>query len=129
MPDLLLAPFPGLAVVRRIRGAQAVRWLPRHRMEGTHRVEGILIANGPHVLPDHTVRAEIADIAPTLLAALGLRVPADMEGKVLVDLFDQPVSIEKEPAEALQLTEHDEVYSEADKETLTKRLSELGYLD
>ena len=51
LPDLLLGAYPGLAVVRKIRGSQPVRWSSRSRMEGTHRVEGILIVNGPHARP------------------------------------------------------------------------------
>jgi predicted AlkP superfamily phosphohydrolase/phosphomutase len=129
LPDLLLVPHPGLAVVRKIRGAQPVRWSPPHRMEGTHRVEGILIANGPHVRPGGTIHANIADVTPTILSAVGLRIPKDMEGKVLADLFDTPPSIEFEPPQTLQFAEQDEVYSEADKEALTKRLSDLGYLE
>ena len=129
MPDLLLAPHPGLAVVRRIRGHNAVRWSPPRRMEGTHRVEGIFAAHGPNVPHGKTIHAQIADVAPTLLAALGLRVPQDMEGQVLRQVFDKPLSIEFEPPVATQFTEHDEIYSEKEKEALTKRLSELGYLE
>ena len=47
LPDLILVPMPGLAVVRKIRGAAAVRWLSRRRIEGTHRLEGMLAVNGP----------------------------------------------------------------------------------
>ena len=61
--------------------------------------------------------------------AIGLRVPLDMEGQVMVDLFDTKPTIEFEPPQAVQLTEHEEVYSAAEKEALTRRLSELGYLE
>ncbi|GMU21830.1 MAG: hypothetical protein AMXMBFR13_19190 [Phycisphaerae bacterium] len=129
LPDLLLVPHPGLAVVRKIRGRKAVRWASPGRMEGTHRVEGILIAQGPHIRKGGAIHANIADIAPTLLAGVGLRVPADMEGQVLVDLFDTRPVIEYEPPQTIERVEHEEVYSEAEKATLTKRLSDLGYLE
>ncbi len=129
LPDLLLVPYPGLAVVRKIRGSAAVRWYPPDRKEGTHRVEGILIANGPHVHKGHKLNANIADIAPTLLAVLGLRVPQDMEGKVLSDLFEPKPVIEFEPPQELEAVEYEEVYSDKEKEALTKRLSDLGYLE
>ena len=129
LPDLLLVPHPGLAVVRKIRGSKAVRWCSPHRMEGTHRVEGILIVNGPHVRSGGSVHANIADVTPTMLAALGLRVPADMEGQVLVDLFDTRPTVEYEPPQVVKVTEHEDVYNDAEKETLTKRLSDLGYLE
>ena len=57
LPDLLLVPAPGLAVVRKIRGTAPVRWSPPSRMEGTHRVEGILVGYGPHVRKGHTISA------------------------------------------------------------------------
>ncbi|MBI4578888.1 MAG: alkaline phosphatase family protein [Planctomycetes bacterium] len=129
LPDLLLVPHPGLAVVRRIRGSAPVRWSSRRRMEGTHRVEGILIANGPNVKPGGMIHAQIADIAPTLLAAIGLRVPADMEGRVLQDLFSAKLGVEYEPPQKVQVAEHAEVYSEEEKAALTRRLSDLGYLE
>src|SRR5262249_52047036 len=51
---------------------------------GDHRMEGILIAAGPAfragVVPD---RANLLDIAPTVLRVLGVPVPADMDGRVL----------------------------------------------
>ncbi len=130
LPDLLLVPQPGFAVVRKIRGWQPVRWCSSDRMEGTHRVEGILCVNGPHVLRGKTIRANIADITPTILASLGLRVPIDMEGKILTELFDTPPSIEFEPPQAADRSDlGKEVYTEEDKEVLTRRLSDLGYLD
>lgn len=129
LPDLMLVPRPGLAVVRKIRGRKAVRWLSEARLEGTHRVEGILALHGPHIRQGASIHGNISDIAPTLLAALGMRVPADMEGQVLVDVFDTRPVIEYEPPQAVEHVEHEEVYSEAEKETLTKRLSDLGYLE
>jgi predicted AlkP superfamily phosphohydrolase/phosphomutase len=129
MPDLLLVPQPGLAVVRRIIGRRPVRWSSQRRLEGTHRLEGILIANGPHIRAGASVSGNIVDVAPTLLAALGLKVPSDMEGNVLLDLFETPPVIEYELSEHGPVGSQKEVYSESDKETLTRRLTELGYLE
>ncbi len=129
MPDLLLVPQPGLAVVRKILGGRPVRWSSLRRLEGTHRVEGILIANGPHIRPGGAATGRIVDIAPTLLAALGLKVPSDMEGSVLTDLFDRMPTVEYELAQSAEWTQQEAVYSEAEKEILTRRLTELGYLE
>ena len=129
LPDLLLVPHPGLAVVRKVRGSSAVRWSAVSRREGTHRVEGVLVANGPGIRQGHRVDGELADIAPTLLASLGLRVPADMEGRALAELFERPLVIETEPPQEIEATEYEEVYSDEDKEALTRRLSDLGYLE
>ncbi|MFO0838240.1 MAG: alkaline phosphatase family protein [Phycisphaerae bacterium] len=129
LPDLLLSPHPGLAVVRKIRGALPLRWCSENRIEGTHRLEGVLAVGGPEVRRGSKIEANIVDIAPTLLAALGLRVPVDMEGRVLRDLFVSEPSVEREPPVKKVLEDHAEVYSEADRRVLEKRLSELGYLE
>lgn len=129
LPDLLLSPQPGLAVVRRIRGRSAVRWLSHDRLEGTHRVEGIVALGGPNVKAGQRIEGNIVDITPTALAALGLRVPVDMQGRVLREAFTVEPSVEREPPVKKVMEEHAEVYSEADKKILEKRLSELGYLE
>jgi predicted AlkP superfamily phosphohydrolase/phosphomutase len=129
LPDLLLSPQPGLAVIRKIRGAQPVRWSPESRLEGTHRVEGIVAMGGPCIRAGKRIEGNIVDITPTVLAMLGLRVPIDMEGRVLEDAFTVGPVIEREPPVRREAEEHGEVYSDADRKTLAKRLSELGYLE
>lgn len=129
MPDLLLVPRPGLAVVRKIRGWRPVRWTPLNRLEGTHRAEGVLAIGGPHTVAGREVTGGLVDIAPTVLAMLGLRVPADMEGRVLSEAFDTPIPIEHEPPLEHTASDHAPVYSEADEALLAKRLTDLGYLE
>lgn len=129
LPDLLLSPQPGLAVIRKIRGAQPVRWSNESRLEGTHRVEGIVAMGGPCIRSGERIEGNIVDITPTVLAMLGLRVPIDMEGRVLEDAFTIGPVIEREPPVRRETEEHGEVYSDADRKTLAKRLSELGYLE
>lgn len=129
LPDLLLSPQPGLAVIRKIRGRTPVRWCPPSRLEGTHRAEGVLAMGGPNVRRGARVEGELIDIAPTVLAALGLRVPVDMEGRVLSEAFTRPPVIEREPPVKKAAEERVEVYSDDERRILEQRLSELGYLE
>ncbi len=129
LPDLMLAPHPGFAVVRKIRGSRPVRWCGLSRLEGTHRVEGILAMGGAHVRQGERISANIVDITPTALASLGLRVPVDMEGRVITEAFSRPPEIEQEPPVAKVRREEVEAYTEADQEILQQRLSDLGYLE
>ncbi len=129
LPDLLLSPHPGLAVVRKIRGYSAVRWCPEKRLEGTHREEGVYALGGPHVRAGERFESHIADMAPTLLAALGLRVPLDMEGRVLREAFTPEPVVEREPPVRKVFESAAEVYTDADRKILEQRLSELGYLE
>lgn len=130
LPDLILVPIPGLAVVRKIRGHRAVRWLSRRRIEGTHRLEGMLVVAGEHIQPGRRLDANIADVTPTVLAGLGLPVPVDMEGRALTDLFDRPVNVQYEPPQKHTAAEKlEEVYTAQQREQLEKRLADLGYLE
>lgn len=128
LPDLLLVPQPGLAVIRKIRGNAPVRWCPLRRLEGTHRAEGVVAVGGAGVAAGKRIEGNIVDITPTVLASLGLRVPLDMQGDVLQEAFVERIRVETEPAVAKQSEAGAHVYSDAEREMLEKRLSELGYL-
>ncbi len=131
MPDLLLVPADGLSVVRRIRGSKPVRWLSRRKIEGTHRLQGMLAAAGNGIPAGRTAHAKIVDAAPTILAMMGLRVPDDMEGRVVTGLFETPIPYETEPASETSgaIGVEEDVYSEEEQRILTERLADLGYLE
>jgi predicted AlkP superfamily phosphohydrolase/phosphomutase len=130
LPDLMLVPRPGLAVVRKVRGNAPVVWSSYRKLEGTHRMEGILMAAGPNIRHTTGLQAGIVDIAPTLLAALGLKIPSDMEGRVIEALFDRPPQIEFEAAVAAATdSAKSDIYSEREQAVLTQRLADLGYLE
>ncbi len=55
---------------------------------GNHRSEGFLVAAGPHIQAGGVLGpAHIIDIAPTLYALFGLRVPSDVQGRALTELL------------------------------------------
>ncbi len=56
-----------------------------------HRLHGILVAAGDGIPRGELLQATILDVAPTVLALLGLPVPRDMEGQVLQALLPPPV--------------------------------------
>ena len=55
---------------------------------GNHKMDGILIAQGPSVAPGSKPRSEpnLVDLAPTMLSYLGFRIPGEMEGEVIAEL-------------------------------------------
>ena len=78
----------------------------------------------------------ILDVAPTLLYSLGLPVPEDLEGRVMVDLFapealaGEPVRVEGRTAgaeEARETTAGGAMAPEEEAQVL-ERLKALGYL-
>jgi predicted AlkP superfamily phosphohydrolase/phosphomutase len=55
---------------------------------GIHKKEGIFMAYGPDIKQGvETEGAKIYDVAPTILHILGLPVPDDMDGRVLMEIF------------------------------------------
>lgn len=57
---------------------------------GTHHMDGILLVHGPGIKRGHEVGSvEIIDIAPTILHIFGLPIPNDMDGRVLVEIFER----------------------------------------
>ncbi|MHA1606763.1 MAG: alkaline phosphatase family protein [Candidatus Freyarchaeota archaeon] len=60
------------------------------RHTGSHRLEGVFLAYGPGVKRGVRVgRVKIYDVAPTILHMFGLPVPDDMDGRVLMDIFEE----------------------------------------
>ncbi|MBP1911659.1 alkaline phosphatase family protein [Thermococcus stetteri] len=57
--------------------------------KGNHRLYGILLAYGPGIKKGYEIEgAKIYDIAPTVLHVFGLPVPDDMDGRVLMEIFE-----------------------------------------
>ncbi len=57
---------------------------------GAHRPHGFLIASGKGICKGKVVTGgNIMDLAPTILYLLGQSIPAEMDGKVLMDMFDK----------------------------------------
>ena len=125
-PHLILVPRPGYTVRRELLPSL---WLDRYKVaSGTHRPEGILIAAGPGVHAGRRIEpAEIVDLAPTLLAAAGLPVPEDMEGRVLTELFVEPPAVTF-AAPTARTRGDDGALSETEEGQVMERLRSLGYL-
>jgi predicted AlkP superfamily phosphohydrolase/phosphomutase len=105
---------------------------------GDHRPEGILIASGPSIrMGAEPSEAGLLDVAPTVLHLLGVRVPDDMDGRILTELLDQePVLPSTRPvlAPALAGVNADpgepegSRYTEEEDAAIKRRLADLGYL-
>jgi hypothetical protein len=58
-------------------------------LSGHHRPDGMVILSGAGVRPGtHLENANILDLAPTLLHALSVPVPHDLDGRVLSEAFE-----------------------------------------
>ncbi len=104
-----------------------------YRYSGMHRDHGLLIIHGPDIQPETQIDgAVISDVAPTILYAMGLAVPRDMDGQVLKAVFKN-----YDPARLLfsdngrspgREVDADTGYTREGEKEIMERLEELGYL-
>ncbi len=81
-------------------------------LSGHHRPDGALILAGPGVKAGTNLEgANIMDLAPTLLHAMGLGVPRDLDGRVLSEAFEASSPV----AQPVAFTQ-DSVYKDRDSE-------------
>jgi len=92
-------------------------------------MEGILVLHGSGITPGATLQgANIIDVAPTILYAMGLPVPIDMDGKPLLAAY-APAHVAAHPAQAgaaQGVGQGD--YTAQDEEQVMDRLRDLGYV-
>lgn len=127
-PDLVLIPRPEYSVYRDLNHR---RWIDHYPVtSGTHRPEGILIAHGDGIRPGHLDReAELIDLAPTLLAAAGVPIPADVDGRVLMELFVEPPAITHAAETRPLVASEDAALSPEEEAEVVERLRSLGYME
>ena len=104
-----------------------------HSYVGSHRHEGIIVLAGPSVAAGAPVQGELVDVAPTMLYLLGEAIPADLEGRILMEalrpelLDERPPTYDDAPGEFAQ-QERAKLEDEGTAE-VERRLRGLGYLE
>ena len=100
-----------------------------------HRQLGILVAHGLGIRKDALVYGSgLLDIAPTILHHFGLPVGEDMDGKVLLDFYEEPGEVERVPSwDAVDGADGrhpaDLQIAPADSKAALDQLVALGYID
>ena len=83
-PDLIALPDEPYWVRTKLTSSHS--WVePDPNLPGTHRPEGIVALAGAELPPGHHLQANLTDATPTILALLGLPIPAHIEGKPIVE--------------------------------------------
>lgn len=102
-------------------------------LPGTHRPEGIVSLRAPGVAPGRSLKADLRDVAPTILSLFGLPIPEHVEGRPLPCLptidprrIDDPQSAWQGPHSPAGAGFE---YSDAEQAIIERRLADLGYLE
>jgi len=117
-----------------LRGDEILEKVPVRGLSGMHRPEGVLIAFGKGIRKGGQIRgASLRDLAPTILYAMDLGIPRDMDGVVLTDMFQESLIRCRRPvyddADAADGKQREELgYTGEENEDVEKRLKDLGYL-
>jgi len=101
-------------------------------VRGYHLSDGVFIGYGPAFRNVENVTASLLDVAPTVLALMGVSAIENMDGRVSEEAVrpDAVFSLEQVAAQHGSHRESatDEVYSAEEEMEITRRLADLGYL-
>jgi hypothetical protein len=103
---------------------------PVYGTAGDHRMHGIFVGRGPMLRRGVRVDgARIIDCAPTILWTFGVTPPADMDGRVLNELFADPSPAPHAPAMSAAVpTGASDQLTEEERQEIRRRLQSYGYL-
>jgi len=136
LPDLIIIPEDGYTFVSTpLSGSAQNVWdFSRKGWSGTHRLNGIFLANGPGVKKgENADEATIYDLVPTILHIFGLPIPTDVYGRVLKEIFEENSELAKKPVtyekgERKWEEEKEKKHYLSEEEQIAERLKNLGYM-
>ena len=100
-------------------------------VSGYHRMDGVFLCIGKSVRHQELAHTSILDILPTILYALGIPVPNDLDGRVLTELFTKS-HLNTYPIEFTEKVYNEHGYiqtlSKDEKSAIQERFEDLGYL-
>ncbi len=141
VPDILFTEVEGI-VVRgtTTKGPWWYQGWPDN-LRGCHRRDGIILAVGPAFADGNELRANLYDIAPTVLALYGISVPQSWDGRAIENILsddNRHISLgDKQPELNMAASVSDiatdtsvrqQHYNNDEEEQIKQRLNDLGYL-
>jgi predicted AlkP superfamily phosphohydrolase/phosphomutase len=124
IPDVILLPEEGYGLSSKVSDM-----LPVATSEGVHRHNGVVFLRGSDFKRSASNLAPfLIDLAPTILHALGLPVPTDMDGRVLEELFVSPRKVQYQDVDNT-VSQAPAGYLASEAEMIEQRLKALGYVE
>ena len=104
---------------------------PLDEISANHRLDGMFIAWGKDIRPGGPApNAHIIDMAPTILHIMGLPIPSDMDGQVLLQVFEPGSETRMRDLQRSNTGMEEESSTSLsceDEQTILERLEGLGY--
>ena len=101
-------------------------------LTGSHRLDGILICQGPEIRSGTNIKnARLIDLAPTLLTLMGIPPSPDMDGQLLTQMLTEEFGEEVKDLAAVlpsQSEQEEFEYTPEEAELIAEHLRSLGYL-
>jgi predicted AlkP superfamily phosphohydrolase/phosphomutase len=130
-PEILLLPRAGCMTLGTSDFPARRIVAPTFAGSGWHELFGVLIASGGALAQGEVEGAHLLDMFPTILYAMGLRIPRGLDGRVLEELFTQDYRRSHPPEwseEEVELALEAEGELEGWEEEARRRLQDLGYV-
>jgi predicted AlkP superfamily phosphohydrolase/phosphomutase len=125
-PDLVVETHHAFVPSTRVLGDELFdAW---RESSGLHDPDGVLILHGPRVLRSPRPRADIVDVAPTVLGLLGIEAPTYVEGKARDDLVTFPPLVPP-PEELPRPGRGKPEVSTVEEDEIEQHLRTLGYVE
>lgn len=124
--DLILIPQDHYWHQRTLRGDHFLEQAGENA--GFHHPQGMMLFQGRNIKSDRRLNADIADVTPTLYAALDIPLPGNMDGRVLNELFVEPTKIRTSEAAPIDTSARDSHLTKDEEQMIADRLSNMGYL-
>src|SRR5207253_732467 len=98
------------------------------QVPGAHDEKGIFLAMGPGIERGKRLEgANLIDVPPTILHAMELPVPGDMDGRVLTDIFSTERTVESVDLD-LSKQSSESFLSEDEEQLIKDKLKGWGYM-
>lgn len=99
------------------------------QVPGSHDEKGILLAKGPGLKAGVTLEgANLIDTTPTILHAMGIGVPGDMDGRVLAEMFEDSEREIETLDLVLSRQTSESFLTEDEEQQIKEKLKGWGYL-
>ena len=135
--DLFLKTRPNLFVSHRLK-RDPDPFSPRDSTwKAQHNFEGIFLVSGPSVRSGRQLDGvTLVDLAPTIMHLMGLEIPNDMDGRVILEAFDANSSIARRKPRYQRVdgnlasgTGDGQAADQWDDDVIMERLRRLGYIE